>query len=56
MFVKDLKMLSAQLDIKSNEYLRKSTDISDCWYGKAMGLQASEKEIDKLIEKYEGMR
>ena len=56
MFVKDLKMLSGKMEEKSNECLRKSKDISDCWYGKAMGLQAGCKELEELIEKYEAMR
>lgn len=54
--IQDLGRLNGELEIKSNEYLRKSKDISDCWYGKAMGLQAAMKEIDGLIERYRKIR
>lgn len=54
--VKDLTILSSKLEEESLSYLRKSKDIEDCWYGKAMGLQAGQKEIDKLIRKYEELR
>ena len=54
--IKDLGKLSGEMELKSKDCLRKSKDIKDCWYGKAMGLQAGQMEIDKLIEKYEGMR
>ena len=29
--IQDLGRLNGELEIKSNEYLRKSKDISDCW-------------------------
>ncbi len=54
--IKDLKILSSKLEQKSLQYLKKSEDVTDCWYGKAMGLQAGQHEIDRLVDKYEGMR